>query len=144
MFKIEHSVVVNRPVEEVFAYGTDLAKVPEWQTSALEARVDGQMQPGATGVIVRKFLGRRMESAIRFDEYAPPRRFALQSTSGPVQFQVRQTYEPEGEGSRINVVMEGEPGGFFKLAEPIVERAVRREMESNFAVLKDILESRSS
>ena len=41
------------------------------------------------------------------------------------------------------VVMEGEPGRFFKLAEPLVERAVRRELEGNFATLKDILESRS-
>ena len=51
MIKIEHSVVVDRPVEEVFAYATDVSKVPEWQTSALEARVDGPMQAGATGVI---------------------------------------------------------------------------------------------
>ena len=98
MIKIEHSVVVDRPVEEVFAYATDVSKVPEWQTSALEARVDGPMQAGATGAIVRKFLGRRMESTVRFDEYEPPRKFAIESTSGPVQFHVHQTYEPEGAG----------------------------------------------
>jgi carbon monoxide dehydrogenase subunit G len=144
MIKIEHSVLVNRPVQEVFAYATDPANLPEWQTSALEARVDGPMQPGATGAIVRKFLGRRMESNVRFDEYEPPRKFALQATSGPVAFRVRQTYEPEGEGTRINVAMEGEPGGFFKLAEPLVGRAIRRELESNFATLKDLLESRAS
>jgi len=120
MIKIEHSVVVDRPVEEVFAYATDVSKVPEWQTSALEARVDGPMQAGATGAIVRKFLGRRMESTVRFDEYEPPRKFAIESTSGPVQFHVHQTYESEGAGARINIVMEGEPGGFFKLAEPLV------------------------
>jgi carbon monoxide dehydrogenase subunit G len=94
--------------------------------------------------LVRKFLGRRMESTVRFDEYEPPRKFAIESTSGPVQFHVHQTYEPEGAGARINIVMEGEPGGFFKLAEPLVERAIRREMEANFATLKDILEARSS
>src|SRR5215217_6875783 len=127
MIKIEHSVVVDRPVEDVFAYATDVSKVPEWQTSALEARVDGPMQAGATGAIVRKFLGRRIES-----------------TSGPVQFHVHQTYESEGAGARINIVMEGQPGGFFRLAEPLVERAIRREMEANFATLKDILEARSS
>jgi hypothetical protein len=144
MIKIEHSVVVDRPVEEVFAYATDVSKVPEWQTSALEARVDGPMQAGATGAIMRKFLGRRMESTVRFDEYEPPRKFAIESTSGPVQFHVHQTYESEGAGARINIVMEGEPGGFFKLAEPLVQRAIKREMEANFATLKDILEARSS
>jgi hypothetical protein len=108
MIKIEHSIVVNRPVDEVFAYATDVSKVPEWQTSALEARVDGTMQPGATGAIVRKFLGRRMESSVEFDEYEPPRKFALHATSGPVRFRVQQTYEPTDEGAR-RISCQGSP-----------------------------------
>lgn len=142
MIKVEHSAVINRPVEEVFAYATDPANVSEWQSSALEASVDGPLQAGATGREVRKFLGKRMESTMRIEAYEPPRTFALQVTSGPVPFHVEQTTEPEGEGTRISVVIEGEPGGFFKLAEPLVERAVKRELEGNTETLKDILESR--
>ena len=141
MIRVEASVVIDRPPEEVFAYATDPANAPAWQSSALEASVDGPLQAGATGREVRKFLGRRMESTMRVEEYEPPRRFALQVTSGPVPFHIQQTIEPAGEGSRVDVVMEGEPGGFFKLAEPLVERGVRRELEGNFATLKDILES---
>jgi uncharacterized protein YndB with AHSA1/START domain len=141
--RVEHSAVINRPVEEVFAYATDPANVAEWQSSALEATVDGPLRAGATGREVRKFLGRRMESTMRIEEYEPPRTFALQVTSGPVPFHVQQTTEPEGEGTRISVVIEGEPGGFFKLAEPLVERAVKRELEGNTETLKDILEARS-
>ena len=37
MVRVEHSAVINRPVEEVFAYTTDPANVAEWQASALEA-----------------------------------------------------------------------------------------------------------
>ena len=142
MIRVEASVVIERPPDEVFAYATDPANVSEWQSSALEATVDGPLQPGATGREVRKFLGRRMESTIRIEEYEPPRRFVLQVTSGPVPFRVEQSVEPAGEGSRISVVMEGEPGGFFKLAESLVERGVRRELDGNFATLKDILEAR--
>jgi hypothetical protein len=65
-------------------------------------------------------------------------------TSGPVPFRVEQSVEPADDGSRISVIMEGEPGGFFKLAEPLVQRAIKREMEANFATLKDILEARTS
>jgi uncharacterized protein YndB with AHSA1/START domain len=142
--RVEHIAVINRPVEEVFAYATDPAHVSEWQSSALEASVDGPLQAGATGREVRKFLGRRMESTMRIEAYEPPRKFALQVTSGPVPFHVEQMTEPEGEGTRLSVVIEGEPGGFFKLAEPLVERAVRRELEANTETLKDILESRGS
>ena len=142
MVRVEHSAVINRPVEEVFAYTTDPANVAEWQASALEASVDGPLQTGATGREVRKFLGRRMESTVRIEAYEPSRRFALQVTSGPVPFHIEQTTEPEGEGTRISVVIEGEPGGFFKLAEPLVERAVKRETVANTETLKDILEAR--
>ena len=79
---------------------------------------------------------------MRIEAYEPPRRFALKVTSGPVPFRFEQTIEPEGDGTRISVVAEGEPGGFFKLAEPLVERAVKREIEGNTETLKDILESR--
>jgi len=142
VIRIENSVVVKRPPEEVFAYATDVANLPEWQSSALEASIEGPMQAGATGTVVRKFLGRRIDSTIQVEEYEPPQRFAVHSTAGPVSFHVRQTVAPEGAGARISVVMEGEPGGFFKLAEPLVERAMRREVEGNFATLKDILEAR--
>jgi carbon monoxide dehydrogenase subunit G len=142
IIRVESSIVVNRRPDEVFACATDPANAPEWQSSALEASVDGPVQVGASGREMRKFLGRRIESTIRIEAYEPPRRFAIQVTSGPVPFHIEQTVEPEGAGSRVSVVMEGEPGGFFKLAEPLVERAVRRELEGNFATLKDILERR--
>jgi hypothetical protein len=32
-------------------------------------------------------------------------------------------------------------GGFFKLAEPLVARVVRRQMETDMATLKDLLEA---
>jgi uncharacterized protein YndB with AHSA1/START domain len=140
--RVDGSIVINRTPDEVFAYATDPAHTPEWQSSALETSVDGPVQAGASGKEVRKFLGRRMESTMKIEAFEPPRRFALQVTSGPVPFHVEQTVEPDGTGSRVSVTIEGEPGGFFKLADPLVERAVRRELEGNLATLKDILETR--
>jgi uncharacterized protein YndB with AHSA1/START domain len=142
IIRVDGSIVINRTPDEVFAYATDPAHTPEWQSSALETSVDGPVQAGASGKEVRKFLGRRMESTMKIEAFEPPRRFALQVTSGPVPFHVEQTVEPEGTGSRVSVTIEGEPGGFFKLADPLVERAVRRELEGNLATLKDILETR--
>ena len=142
IMRVDGSIVINRTPDEVFAYATDPAHTPEWQSSALETSVDGPVQAGASGKEVRKFLGRRMESTMKIEAFEPPRRFALQVTSGPVPFHVEQTVEPEGTGSRVSVTIEGEPGGFFKLADPLVERAVRRELEGNLATLKDILETR--
>jgi hypothetical protein len=85
-----------------------------------------------------------MESEVEVTAFEPDRRFALKVLSGPVPFAFEQTLEPSDGGTRVSVVLEGEPGGFFKLAEPLVERAVRRQIQADYEQLKDILEARSS
>jgi carbon monoxide dehydrogenase subunit G len=97
--------------------------------------------PGTQFTEVRKFLGRRMESSLEVTEFEPERTFTLKTTSGPVPFTIVQRFEPADGGTRIRVSGEGEPGGFFKVAEPLVGRQVKRMLEHSFATLKDLLES---
>jgi uncharacterized protein YndB with AHSA1/START domain len=144
MVRVEDSIVVERPIEDVFAYMTDPETLPEWQGSALEARVEGggPMRAGACVLETRKFLGRRMESTMEVTEYEPPARFVIRVDSGPVPFTATNVLSEADGGTRIDAVIEGEPGGFFRLAEPLVVRAVERELRNNLATLKDLLEGR--
>jgi uncharacterized protein YndB with AHSA1/START domain len=143
MVTVEETVVVERPIEQVFAYVTDPARIPEWQSSALEAHLDGEgpMRAGSTVLEKRKFLGRRLESTMEVLEYEPPHRFRIKASSGPVPFDVTNTFSTAEGGTRISAVVEGEPGGFFRLAEPLVARAVARELRNNLETLKDVLEA---
>jgi hypothetical protein len=36
--------------------------------------------------------------------------------------------------------LQGEPGGFFKLAEPLLARMLQRQWDTNLANLKDAIE----
>jgi uncharacterized protein YndB with AHSA1/START domain len=142
--RIEFTTDVNRPVEEVFSYLTDPANLPEWQSGATEARLEGSgpVAVGSRMVEVRKFLGKRIESTLEVTEYEPNRRFAFRVVSGPVPFRVDHTFESVDGRTRIHVAGEGEPGGFFRLAEPLVIKAVERETKKDFETLKDLLEAR--
>jgi uncharacterized protein YndB with AHSA1/START domain len=142
MVKAEHTILVERPVGEVFAYVTDISNLPEWQSGVVDAEAGGPLAPGATFREVRKFLGKRMESTIEVTEYEPDRLFTIAVRSGPVPFEVRHTFEQANGGTRLTVSGSGEPGGFFKLAEPIVGRAAERMFQNDFGNLKDILEAR--
>ena len=144
MVHIEFSIDVDRPPSEVFAYLTDAGSLPEWQSSAVEAHWEGDKARGAHVKEVRKFLGRRMESDLEVTEYEPDQRFALKVLSGPVPFSVRHTLEPRNGGTRLTFVGEGEPGGFFKLAEPIVARTAERQFKSDFETLKEVLEAKAT
>jgi uncharacterized protein YndB with AHSA1/START domain len=142
--RIEFSIDVDRPPSEVFAYLTDAERLPQWQSSAVEAHWEGEKTRGGRVKEVRKFLGRRMESELEVTEYEADRRFSLKVVSGPVPFSVQHTLEARNGGTRVTFVGEGEPGGFFKLAEPIVSRTAERQFKSDFETLKDVLEARAT
>lgn len=141
MVSFEHSVTIDRPVETVFGYLTDVRNLPQWQQGVVEIRPAGEMGLGATFAEVRSFLGKRMESTIEVSEFETGRLFSIKVVNGPIPFEVRHTLEPSGSGTRLRVEGSGEPGGFFKLAEGLVARQAERAAKKDFANLKKVLET---
>ena len=50
------------------------------------------------------------------------------------------TYEPVDGGTRVHQVAKGDPRGFFKVAEPVLVKLVRRQLKGSLENLKDLLE----
>jgi carbon monoxide dehydrogenase subunit G len=143
MARAEHTVVVERPPDEVFEFLTDLSNVAAWQSGAVEVRQPEEpLRVGTRYVQVLKFLGKRIKTSLEVVEFEPGRRFSLKTVSGPIPFEVRHALEPAGAGTKLHVTLEGEPGGFFRLAEPLVERNAQRQIEGDFARLKEMVEAR--
>jgi len=142
MIKIELSVVVNRPVPEVFAFVTDPTNNPKWQESLVESRMTspGPMGVGTQLTDVRKFMGRDIDSKLEVTAFEPNKTFAQKVISGPLKFEVLQTFEPSGNGTLIKLVAQGEPGGFFKLAEGMVQKQLQSQLEADAQRLKRALE----
>ena len=111
----------------------------------LEARVTNDVVGvGKTWVDVVQVLGRRIEIASELTEFEPLRAVGFKSTSGPIPLEGRYAFEPDGAGTKVTFTLQGEAGGFFKLAEPIVARSTQRQWETNLANLKDLLEQRDT
>lgn len=144
MIRIEHELVVDRPLEDVFAYVTDPANVPEWQSGVLETTKEPEerLRAGTRWREVRTFLGRRMEGTLEATAYEPGAEFSLRALSGPLPFEVRHLFERAGGATRIRVVAEGEPAGFARFGQRFVARAAERQLKGDFARLKRVLEDR--
>jgi carbon monoxide dehydrogenase subunit G len=142
MSKIELSVVINRPVEEVFAFANDPNNDVQWQTGVLESKQtsEGPRGVGTTDSNVIQFLGRRIESTVEITEYEPNKMVRSKATSGPIPFDSTSTFESVEGGTKVTTEAEMDFGGVFKLAEPIVMRSAKRQFEGSMATLKDILE----
>jgi uncharacterized protein YndB with AHSA1/START domain len=145
MTKLEASVVINRPVEEVFTFVSDFENSTQWMAELVEAKQtsEGPLGVGTTVSAVAKPLGRRAESTQEVVEYEPNRKFAIKSISGPVNSQDNYTFESVAGGTKVTRVAEAEMVGFFKLAEPLAVRMMRRQFDTNFANLKDLLEAQA-
>ncbi len=143
MIKVKHSVVIDRPLAEVFTYVTDIEKMPVWSSEVEKAwkTSEGPMGKGTTASSVAKLLGRRVENTVEVTEYELNRKYFLKPTSGPVTGDIEFHFESLAGGTKVSIALEAETGAFFKLGEPIVNRMLQRQYETNAATLKDLLEA---
>jgi ligand-binding SRPBCC domain-containing protein len=143
MATIDHTFTVDAPPAVVFAYLTDREKATIWQASLLEAnfKPDAPVHQGTEIHEVRKLLGRKIESTVEVTEFEQDQLFGGRVLAGPVPWEFRYTFEPVGGSTRITFHMEGEPGGFFRLAEPLVVRTVEKQLENDFSTLKELIET---
>ena len=139
MIRIEKSVVINKPVEEVFALVTDGSQAHTWQ-GGLES-VEGETnRVGSQYTEVRKFLGREMRSTMEVTAFEPGSRWAAKVVRGPVPFEVVVQLAPEEGGTRLTSSVDGEPTGFFKVAEGMMKSQLETSIEENIQRLKQLLE----
>jgi uncharacterized membrane protein len=144
MAKVEASIVINRPLAEVFQYMSINENALQWQSGLLETRITNDVTgPGRAWIDTIHFLGRRMETPFQLTDWQRDQKIAFKSTGGPIPMQGSYAFEATGDGTRVTFLLTGEPGGFFKLAEPVLMRLLQRQWDTNLANLKDVLEAQA-
>lgn len=145
MAKVEVSVVINRPIEEVFAFAANIENNAQWQSGVLEAQVtsEGPIGVGTTYRYVTQLLGRRIEADGEVTEYESNRKYSFKSTSGPFPIEGGLTCEAAEGGTKVTLAVEADVGGFFKMAEPLVVRTIKKQFEADVGKLKDLLEAQA-
>ncbi len=149
MPKVRVTESIDRPVDEVWAYVSDLSSMTEWMASVNEVEPgdDGGYRRGSRFRETDRFLGRSLEFVQELTEYEPPSRVSFESVSGPFNARVSIGLEPKDGTTVVTMAAEAEGGlgGIFgKLVDPIVTAAFERESRGDLTRLKDILESHPS
>ncbi len=144
MIRIKHSIVIDRPLDDVFEYLAAPWNMPEWQEAVLDATAMGNDALGAdTRVRVRRrFMGQIVTLVLETTEFKANERFSFESESGPVALRGTVAVEPQERGTSVTFTVSGEPEGLFSLAGPFIEQIVRSETVENANRLKKILEGR--
>jgi len=81
-----------------------------------------------------------MESDSVYTEFEPNRKLTFDmSTPFPATFTF--TFESVADGTRVDQVVDAEPGGFFKLVGPLLIAAAKRQFQNDLDTLRDLMEA---
>lgn len=142
MIKVEKSVVINKPVEDVFNFVSAEGSYTKWQAGVTDVIEEGPRNTvGSQFTEVRKFMGQELRTTLEQTEFVPGARWGAKVVKGPVPYEVTMTFESVDGGTRITTCVDGEPKGFFKLAEGMVASQLEKSLEEDGLKLKEILEA---
>lgn len=145
MARMEKSVDINRPVEEVFAYATDIKNWPKWHETIMEAEQTSAGELGVDTTFKGKasMEGRTAEFTGKMVEYDPNKRSRKVMDFGNFTNEDELTFEPIDGGTRFTLAYDVKVHGFAKLLSSRLNSAMRKELEQAMNSLKTILETQS-
>ena len=146
MPRIEESIVIDRPPDEVWAFITDFFNAPRVSGSGIIGL--RQVSPGPLGIGStlqgrRVVLGFEAQNTFDVTEWDPPHTFAANVTGRPFQSSVsRLTLVPNAEGTLFRMVAEFELQRAMRLIWPFMGPIVRRRLHASVALTKALIEGK--
>jgi len=144
MIQIYLNMLILRPVWVVFDFIATPENNPEWQYGSLVSvkTSTGKTQVGTIYRSFGHFMGRRIQSDIEVTEFEANRNYGFETISGPIQLQTSYNFEAVKGGTNVIASSLINPGGFFKLVDPVVARIVGKQFKENLARLKELIEAK--
>ena len=146
MVTSEKIITIQRPIDEVFAYVSDLQNSPQWQKGVVEARrmTDGPLGIGTQFMDVRKYTGSRtLESAIQCTHYELNKKIVFKTISSSWPHEDIYQFESIDGGTRLTNRFELQISGWMAMAGPLIALGLKGEMSANIGNLKARLEKRT-
>lgn len=139
--KVEVTVTIQQTPETVFTYMNDNEKFQQWSPAQNRRQLtDGPVGVGTQFAQTVSILGRSFESVTEVTAYDEPKLLAFKAISSPVPYESRLTLSPTEEGTKVEGTVEGEPGGFFKLAQPLIAAMLHKQTQDLLNKLKQFAE----
>ncbi len=144
MITRQASIIIDRPVWQVFEELIDTKNQPRWDTGLLEACLvpEGPVRVGTRITEVRKFMGRISENTGEVIECEPNTKITRKSVDMPMTVLGTVTFSATSCGTIVNWRWDLQFKGLFVLAGPMIANSMKKGSETSLHGLKDLLESR--
>ena len=149
MLRVEQSVFINKPVEQVWNFLTDFQNTPKWDIGVLETK---QTSAGAAGLgttfqNIGPFLGRTSVREYRVTEIELNKKVTVKLITPSKlikKAEVSYAFEPANNGTKLTTTGGIEFNGFFKLIQPILLRRAESDSQGDLDNLRHLLEAPSA
>jgi uncharacterized membrane protein len=140
--RVSNSVLIRRPVEQVFAYVTDLSNELRWQPEIKEVRITspGPLGKGTTFIEVRRSFGIKWVWYLEVDEYEPPFRLCIRTLKGTLPYSGCRQFESVPGGTLVTETGELKMPGPLRLFDGLFARLSQRPLAVAYGNLKALLE----
>ena len=139
-----NTIVIGRPVADVFVFVADGTTATRWRPGVLDvALVSGSGMGARYKQGVRGPGGRRVDADYEITAYEQDRRLAFAATPGPVRPTGEYLFEAVPDGTRLTFSLTADLGGIKGL---LMGRAVQSSMEAevgSLVRLKGVMEAAS-
>ena len=143
--RFEATTVIDRPIEEVFAFLADGENDPKFSPRVLEIRktTDGPPGVGTVYASTVKDGGMKTKREFKLTEFEAPTRirWAEQSKNLITANEGGYDLTPEGAGTRVTIYNVLEGHGLGKLLEPLALRAARKGADDFGQAIKTAVEA---
>lgn len=145
---VETSVIINRPLHDVWDFVGDPRNEPKWHTDILEIRsaADPASGPGEdwlvgeTLLVTVQFMGRKnyeVEVTRKEDNHL----LEITTTTGPMKPVATYLFEPSNGGTRFTRHVDIPVEGPMRLLLPLMRRSAGKRNEQFVQNLKSMLEA---
>ena len=129
----QRTIVINRPVDEVFAFFTDPANERTWRTHLQEVSASGPIAVGSRiHQVVKGPGGRGIAADVEVTDFEPARRYAFRVVAGPVRPTGEFRFVAEGDATTVSFSLAADLRGLKKL---LMSRPVQRSMNGEMQAL---------
>jgi uncharacterized protein YndB with AHSA1/START domain len=139
MSQFAGSVLINRPIEEVWRFISNPQSAPVWGRGVSDVVVTSNGPLGLGTTLRLRMSGSKMEA--RIIKYEPVKTLSLEFMAGPVKgSKLTYSVEPVEGKTRLTRDLEMRLGGIWRLMQPILTRREIRDRELGVNNVKCILE----
>jgi uncharacterized protein YndB with AHSA1/START domain len=145
MVPIQSSIIVNRPVDQVFRFMADPLNYPKWMDGVARAEPISQKSLGVGSKVrlVGKLAMWKIDGPMEITEYEPNHKLGIASTiPGAMDFKATWTFQRSGPtATRIAETGEARLLGFWRILEPLFAGEVKNGEAGELKKIKSLVEA---